>query len=992
LLFSDIEGSTRLWEEHREAMAAALARHDEIMDRSVTDAGGTVLKTTGDGIIATFPQPLDGVRAAVSLQQSLQGEQWGPTGPIKVRVGLHAGHTERRDGDLFGPVMNRAARIMAAGHGGQILASSAVADLVRDDLPNGLAMRDLGLHRLKDLTSPEHLFQLVAPDLPAEFPALRTLDGRPNNLPQQTTEFVGRASEMAAVELMLESPATRLLTITGPGGAGKTRLALQVAAEQLDRFPDGVFFVDLAAETTPEGAYEAIARALSLTATGSAEPLTVLATRLRDSRMLLVLDNMEQVTTAGAGLVEILQRSHHLKILVTSRETLKVRAEHVYPVPALGLAHPASSVADIAEAESVRLFVDRARAVRPDFALSDSNAGTIAEIALRLDGLPLAIELAAARLNVFTPADLMERLRTRLDVLGSGGRDLPDRQRTLWGAIGWSYELLNDAERAAFEAMSVFTTANLDALESVIGMPDTIDIVGSLVDKSLLRSDDRGPTQRFSMLLMIKEYAASRLAGSPDGGGSVRAAHADYFASRAEILARALLGPERDRAMVDIDLELENLSTAWRHRVEQADTEQIVDLADAYWTIYEARGRYRAAIDVASDAIELLGDSHPEAALTLRTARARATMAVRGYTEDVEAEFRDLLEMSEGSATPTELFPVHRALATYYMNTANFEEAAGYGRRMIELGEANDDPAILLEGHFVYGSVTAFSGMLEEGMPHLDRCIELHDPSQPHSNRFRLGPSTGVTARIASGLILWQYGKLDEAVRRVEEGLTVSEAMGHPYSVAFALHHNGYLAFVRSRFEECIQFARRLREVADENDYVVWQTLATVFEGAATSHLGDVESGLEMTEIGVHLYQGTIAPPVFWPHLLAVRALVHGLAGQVDRALELSAEAVTLGSPEVTVSPELRLIHAGVLRMAGSLDEAARAYQEVSDVAATMGLRLSQLQALTGLVGVRRELSIEPDGSEDLRRVLGTFDQGLDEHDLVRAREVLAAT
>jgi tetratricopeptide (TPR) repeat protein len=526
----------------------------------------------------------------------------------------------------------------------------------------------------------------------------------------------------------------------------------------------------------------------------------------------------------------------------------------------------------------------------------------------------------------------------------------------------------------------------------VIGTPDTIDIIGSLVDKSLLRSDDRGPTQRFSMLLMIKEYAASRLAESPDGGDAVRGAHADYFTDRAKVLAGLLQGSERDRAMVDIDLELENLSTAWRHRVEQADAEQIVDLVDAYWAIHEARGRYRAAIEVASDALGLLDESHPEAALTIRTARARAIMAVRGYTEEVEAEFRDLLEMSEGSATPTALFPVHRALATYYISTANFEKAAEYGRQMIELGEADNDPAVLLEGHFVYGSATAFSGKLDEGMSHIDRCIELHDPSQTHSNRFRLGPSTGVTARIASGLILRQYGKLDEAVRRVEDGLTVSEAMGHPFSVAFALHHNGYLAYVRSRFEECIQFARRLREVADENDYVVWQTLATVFEGAATSHLGDVERGLEMTEIGVHLYQGTIAPPVFWPQLLAVRALVHGLAGQVDRARELSTEAITLGSPEVAVSPELHLVRAAVLRMAGSLDEAARAYHEVSEVAATLGLRLPQLQALTGLVEIRRELEIGPDGSEDLRRVLGTFDQGLDEHDLVSAREVLAAT
>ena len=371
-LFTDIEGSTRLWEEHGDAMAAALARHDEILNAAVGGAGGSVLKTTGDGLIAVFDSVTDGVSAAIDGQRSLDEEQWGPTGPLRVRMGVHSGDTESREGDYFGPAMNRAARIMAAGHGGQVLVSGTAASA--GSLPPGVQLRDLGMHRLKDLNEPEHLYQVVHDALRSEFPAPKTLDGRPNNLPQQATEFLGREDELEAIHLMLGSPTTRLLTVTGPGGAGKTRIGLQVAAEQLDRFPDGVFFVDLSAERDPDTVFDAIARALDIPVSGGSDSLEVLESRLRDSRMLLVLDNFEQVTAAAVGLSELLQHAPGIKVLVTSRETLRVRAEKVFPVPPLSLPHPEDAPPVIAESESVRLFTDRARAVRPDFSVTEDNA------------------------------------------------------------------------------------------------------------------------------------------------------------------------------------------------------------------------------------------------------------------------------------------------------------------------------------------------------------------------------------------------------------------------------------------------------------------------------------------------------------------------------------------------------------------------------------------------------------------------------------------
>jgi predicted ATPase/class 3 adenylate cyclase len=886
-LFTDIEGSTRLWEEHGEEMAGALARHDEILDKAVAQAGGSVLKTTGDGFIAVFDTASAGLRAAVEGQQGLDRETWGSTGPLRVRMGIHSGETESRDGDLFGPTMNRAARIMAAGHGGQVLVSGAAA--AGSDLPAGVGLRDLGMHRLKDLTEPEHLYQLLHDALNADFPPPRTLDGRPNNLPQQATEFLGREDELAAIHLMLDAPTTRLLTITGPGGAGKTRLGLQVAADELDRFPDGVFFVDLSAEREPDAVFDAIAGTLGVPLSNKVDALQALEGQLLDSRMLLLLDNFEQVTEAAVGLSQLLQRAPGLKALVTSRETLRVRAEKVFPVPPLSLPHPQDPALVIAESESARLFTDRARAVRPDFAITDDNAATIAEICLRLDGLPLAIELAAARLNVFSPADLLERLRERLDVLGAGGRDLPDRQRTLWGAIGWSYELLDPTEREVFELLSVFATTDLRSLEAVageaLGSRSAVDDLSSLVDKSLVRSIDTGPRQRFSMLLMIKEYAAARLAESSDREEAVRRAHATHYCDLVEGISERLRSSQRPEALSELEADLGNLRTAWSFWVERLDATQLLRMIEAMWALHESKGWYRAAIELADDAICVLDrvDPTPDLAaerLAVQMSLARAIMALRGYGPEAEEAYEKALEMAQG--TGTRQFSVLRAMATYYMGTGRFAIGAEIGAQLLELGEEAGDESMLAEAHYVFGAGMAFSGHLEEGVRHLERAIELHDPGRHDHGRFRLGPNTGVVARTAHGLLLEQCGAPERAVERLEEALDVAREIDHPYSVAYALHHNGLLALYRGRFEETVERTRELAQVSEDNDYPVWRTLATVSAGVATCFLGDPETGLSMTEKGIELYHGLTAPPVFWPQLLGLRARAIGKRGSLS--------------------------------------------------------------------------------------------------------------
>lgn len=469
-LFTDVEGSAGLWDRFPSAMRDALAQHDAIVRKSIKGQRGQVVKTTGDGFMAVFAPPANALAACLEAQHQLATAEWPETGPLRVRMSLHAGEAEARGGDYFGPTVNRAARIMAAGHGGQVLLSEAVAGLLVDHLPTGTNLRDLGEQRLKDLGRPERLFQLLAKGLPADFPPLATLNRRPNNLPTETSGFVGREAELEEIGERLDADGVRLLTLTGPGGTGKTRLALRAAAERIDRFEDGVFLVDLSSSRDAESMLSAIARALGISEPRDRSLSEELTAQLHERHMLLVLDNFEQVMVAAPAAAQLLRDCPRLKLLVTSREPLHVRGEHLFAVPPLGLPQASkepTTATQLAAYESIQLFVQRAQEVKPDFALTDSNAEAVAEICRRLDGLPLAIELATARINLFSPQALRDRLESSLQLLRSGARDLPERQQTLRGTIDWSYQLLEPAEQRLFELLSVFAGA---AVESVAGL------------------------------------------------------------------------------------------------------------------------------------------------------------------------------------------------------------------------------------------------------------------------------------------------------------------------------------------------------------------------------------------------------------------------------------------------------------------------------------------------------------------------------------------
>ena len=614
-LFSDIEGSTRLAAERPSDWPDLLARHRDLLRAAFGVNGGVEVSTEGDSFFVAFPSATGAVASAADAQRALAAGPWPDGVDVRVRMGVHTGEAAVQDGTYVGLAVHRAARIGQAGHGGQVLLSEATRALVLGTLPEGVALRALGSHRLRDLEAREELSQLVIEGLSSEFPPIRSLDTTPNNLPIQATSFFGRDDEIAEVGELLRS--TRLLTLTGPGGTGKTRLSLQVAASVADRYPDGVYFVALGAIDDVDLVIPTVAHELGVPDAGGARPIDRLRSYLRERQVLLVLDNFEQILAAGPAIGELLAAAAGLSVLVTSRSPLHVYGEHEYPVPPLDVPDPSRlpPLSVLSQFESVALFVDRARAALPSFAVTNENAPAVAEICVRLDGLPLAIELAAARIKLLTPQAMLDRIGQRLTLLAGGSRDLPARQQTLRGAIEWSYDLLEEGDRRLFAALSIFVGgATYAAIEDVCAEPglEVFDCLASLVDKSLVRrTEGAGGEPRFGMLDTIREYAAERL--TEDGRrDELRRRHAAWFMGLAERDAELLMGPDKRQLLDRLEEEHDNLRAAHAWLVERGDAEVAMRLVAALWRFWQMRGYLAEGLERVSAAIALPGaDEHP---------------------------------------------------------------------------------------------------------------------------------------------------------------------------------------------------------------------------------------------------------------------------------------------------------------------------------------------------------------------------------------------
>jgi predicted ATPase/class 3 adenylate cyclase len=569
-LFTDIEGSTGMWERSPKAMQAALARHDGLLRLAIEEHGGYVFKTVGDAFCCAFPTAPDALEAALDAQRLLFEERWAESDPLRVRMAMHTGAAQERDGDYFGPPVNRVARLLSAAHGGQVLLSLPTHEMVRDQLPAGMSLVELGEHRLKDLFRPERVFQLVSPDLPSEFPPLRTLDTYRNNLPLQPTPLIGREKEVSEVCDLLRSDETRLLTLTGPGGTGKTRLALQAAADLLEDFPDGTFFVPLVTLTEAELFLPAVAETLGVRETGEQPLVESLKDYLGERRLLLLLDNFEQVLGAAPIVTELLAVAPGLKVLATSRAPLGLYGEHVFPVPPLTLPdlERPPPLERLTQYEAVGLFVERARALKPDFKVTNESAPAVAEICVRLDGLPLAIELAAARITMLPPKAMLHRLSSRLKLLTGGARDLPERQRTLRATIEWSHALLEEGEQLLFGRLAVFSGGRtLEAIDAICDAEGDLPVeafegVSSLLDKSLLRQEE-GPNgePRFVMLETIHEFAREKLGESAEAE-QIKRVHAQYFLTLAEEANPELKGANQLEWLERLEAEHDNMRAA----------------------------------------------------------------------------------------------------------------------------------------------------------------------------------------------------------------------------------------------------------------------------------------------------------------------------------------------------------------------------------------------------------------------------------------------
>ncbi|MEP6942349.1 MAG: adenylate/guanylate cyclase domain-containing protein [Betaproteobacteria bacterium] len=810
-LFSDIEGSTRLWELHPETMRDALARHDALSQAAVTAHGGTVVKTTGDGLHAAFAEPGDAIRATVTLQRALRDPEATAGIALRVRCGLHLGVVQRRDNDFFGIAVHRAARIMRAAHGGQTLISEAVADSVQACMPAGASLREMGVVLLRDLDRPERVYQVLHPDLLQDFPPLRSFDTTPNNLPEQLTSFIGREEDLAHVRQLLQS--ARLITLLGPGGIGKTRLALQLAAEALDRHPDGAWLVALDSITDAALVPQVVAQAMAVRQDASTPLMQALTSHVKSRRLLLVLDNCEHVLRACAEMANALLRAApDLRIIATSREALRIAGEQTYPLSTLSLPdeHREMGIEALAHFPAVALFLDRARLQRPGFALTSQTAAAITEICRRVEGIPLAIELAAARVRVLSVEKIAERLQDRLRLLSGGSRLALPRQQTLRALIDWSYDLLTDAEKTMFQRLSVFAGGcTLEAAEEVcaggiVKEPDALELLASLTEKSLVIFESPETPASYRWLQTIRDFAMEKLEHSAEAD-AMRDRHLGFYVALAEAAQAGLLGPTQGDWYKRLDSELENLLGAHAWCARDTDSAQkglrLVSAVRAYWV---NRGLFELGARVLDEALLRTGAK----ASTL--ARAHALFAAgqiaffrgrygeaHGYLEEDLSLMREL--GSKSGMVSALAWLGHTAAA---QNNSN-EARAHLEAALMLAREIGDTISIcvalnaLAEFQRTEGEMSASLPLYEEGL-RLNRVL---------GNRSNLANALVNLAAASAAL-----GNLDSPVAMLREALALCEAIGSKSQSQFALDVTAGLGMARGAWHQGV----RLLGASDE--------------------------------------------------------------------------------------------------------------------------------------------------------------------------------
>ncbi|HLF59838.1 MAG TPA: adenylate/guanylate cyclase domain-containing protein, partial [Acidimicrobiia bacterium] len=802
-LFTDIEGSTRLVQGLGPRWVEVLETHNTLVGRAIEANHGIVVKTEGDSFFAVFVSALDATLASGAAQDALASHVWPEDARIRVRMGLHTGVGALGGADYVGLDVHRAARIADAGHGGQTVLSESTAVLVERDLPASLALRDLGKHRLKDLSEPETIFELVGRGRQEGFPHLRTLDAIPNNLPMQLTSFVGREQELAEALRLLDR--TRILTLTGPGGTGKTRLSLQVAAEVGDQFPDGVFFVDLAPVSDVEVVPSQILSSLGLQASASDQsPAVSLLDHLRAKSLLLVLDNFEQVLAAAPLVADLVRASSDSKFLVTSRAPLQITGEQEMPIPPLPMADP-DRIGDLDEllhVGAISLFAERAVAVRPDFEVTMENAQSVAELVRRLDGLPLAIELVASRLRHLPVSTILERLDARM--LSSGSVDLPERQRTIHGAIAWSYDLLDEPTRRLFARLSVFAGgARLEEIERVCGPAselgvDVLEGLGFLLDQSLLRRVDIDAVHRFRMLHVIREYAMGCLEEAGQNP-ELQWRHLEVYTELAEMVAPELLRKDRKLWLDVMESDHDNIRSALDWAMANGEVDLALRLVTASWRFWQARGH-------------------------LHEARRRVD---------------SILAMPGGE-------PRHRAKAMEALGgilwwQARMEECFDVYERVLQMQRELGDPKEIANALYNYGLAAAFTGPESERQIGFEYMEAVFDEAE--EIYADLGDLGGL------GDIEWARGSAvayvamdpESATEHMKKSVHFYSQAGNEFGMGWGLFEVGNVARRIGRYDEAWEYLRRGLELFTGHRDVSAAVIFIAGLAAVAQDLGDQE-------------------------------------------------------------------------------------------------------------------------------------------------------
>ena len=770
-LFSDIEGSTAHWEARAQAMQIALRRHDQMLRAAIEQRDGYVFKTVGDEFCAAFSAIENALAAAIEAQRTLNAEDWSAVDGLRVRMAIHAGQTDERDGDYYGPVVNRIARILATAHGGQIIVSEAVADVAKHRLPPQSSLRALGSHRLRDLARPEEIYQLSVPDLQSDFPPLRSLETVSNNLPVQLTSFVGRASELAEIKGLVAR--SHLVTLVGAGGIGKTRTVLQVAADLLDDFPDGAWLVELAPIVDGDLVPSAIASVFNIDDAGEARTtIANLILKLKEKKALVILDNCEQVVGAAAAAAEqILTRCAQIKLLATSREPLGIAGEESYRLPSLVV--PARddelSLENAMAYSAVALFAERAHSAKNDFALTESNVTIVADIVRRLDGIALAIELAAPRVKVLSIGQLAQRLDERFKLLTGGSRTALPRQQTLRAMIDWSYELLSEAERSLLRRLSIFRGGcRLEAVNDVCSgdrFPDFdgLELLSALVDKSLVTSESEGTHQRYGLFESTRAYLLEKARELVELQALSRR-HAEFFTRVAEEAETSLgSSPPTIEWCNTVGLELENFRAAldWAFETNGA-IELGVRMLTALRQFWQLRGLSAEAVRRAERALQF------EAELP-RPLQAMLWFALAYWRGELKAPRQQLepaaraCKLYEELGNKPQLARALRLRGIARLRLGEYVPAQEDFERAIQLFQDLGDRHGITGAMFSMAGTLTVSGRLEEAVVLNKQLLEL----------FRdLGDEWGIrSARCNLAEVEFELGDVASAIRRARENL-----------------------------------------------------------------------------------------------------------------------------------------------------------------------------------------------------------------------------